>query len=141
MVMRQLHSSVACTAREVGRAEEPSLERDRGRENVENGRNDFASQIGVVGVVVGAAVGCTLGQSCEGMESLFERGATVGSRRSNQSGASFVVGCWLWEEAAAAVIVHMKPWNYVTSLSSLVKAPEVVEEEGTMTECKKDLET
>jgi hypothetical protein len=80
MVMRQLHSSVACTAREVGRAEEPSLERDRGRENVENGRKDFASQ---TGVVVQAVVGCTLDQSCEGMERLFERGAAVGSRRSN----------------------------------------------------------
>src|SRR5277367_3472354 len=118
MVVGQLYSSVACMAREVGRAEQPSLERDRGRENVGNERKDFASQ---TGVVVRAVVGCTLDQSCEGMESLFERGAAVGSRRSNQSlarGASFVVGCWLWEEeaAAAAVAVHMKPWNYMMSL-------------------------
>lgn len=77
------------------------------------------------------------------MESLFERGVAVGSRRSDLSfarGARFVVGCWLWGEAAA-VTVHMEPWNYMMSLSRLVKAPKVVEEEGTMTECKKNLET
>jgi hypothetical protein len=35
----------------------------------------------------------------------------------------------------------MKSWNYLISLKSFVKVPEIVREEDTITEYKMDLET